>query len=225
MRCAKARKWMSEHLDGELAIRKVSVLQRHLEDCADCRETLADFQVVLKETSHLQETSPSDAVWIKIKAGLETIRGETRISKPSREKWRSFLPLSPAVQYSLGALLAVALVAGGLYFGLQDWGENQPMAKLKEAEHYYQLAIQALDDALTSQKNGMDPELEWVLSQNLKVIDSSIAACEQVVRKDPDNIGARTYLLAAYGKKVSFLNDLMEIKKKSPLGKEIKTSL
>ena len=213
MRCSKARKLISEYLDGELDARREIHLRQHLDGCADCRELLADFQAMVNEAGRLEKASPSDAVWTKIKAGLET-----------GAKRRSFLPFSPALQYSLGALLAVALIAGSLFFGLRGRGETTTMAKLKEAEHYYQLAIKALDEALVSQKDGMDPELARVLGQSLKVIDSSIAACEQVVRKDPNNIGARTYLLAAYGKKVSFLTDLMEIKKKSSSGEETKTS-
>lgn len=214
MRCSKAQKLISEYLDGELDVRRETHLRQHLGGCAECREVLADFQAVVKEAGRLEETIPSDFVWMKIKAGLET-----------GAKRRNFLPFSPALQYSLGALLAVALIAGGLFFGLRGREETTTMAKLKEAEHYYQLAIRALDDALASQKNGMDPELARVLDQNLKVIDSSIAACERYVRSDPDNVGARTTLLAAYGKKVGFLTDLVEIKKKSPLGIETKTSL
>ena len=224
MRCSRAQKLISEYLDGELDARRETHLRQHLDGCLDCRELLADFQAVVKEAGRLPEAAPSDAVWLKIKTGLDTGKREKRAYQLSRGKRWSFLPLSPSLQYSLGALLAVALIAGSLFFGLRGRGETTTMAKLKEAEHYYQLAIKALDEALVSQKDGMDPELARVLGQSLEVIDSSIAACEQVVRKDPNNIGARTYLLAAYGKKVSFLTDLMEIKKKSSSGEETKTS-
>jgi len=225
MRCSKARRLISEYLDGELDSRRERSLRAHCAACADCRELLADFSAVVKEAGHLSAPAPSDAVWSKIRARLDAEKRDVRLAAASRRPGRGFFAFQPAVRYALTVAVVLAVVAGGIFLGTRHWGRSDPLAKLKEAEHHYQLAIKALDEALASQKNGVDPELARVLSRNLQVINATIAACEQAVRQDPNDLGARTYLLAAYGEKVNFLNDLMEMRKKPSLSKESKTSL
>ena len=90
------------------------------------------------------------------------------------------------------------------------------MAKLEEAETHYQLAIRALSEAAASQKNGLDAGNDgrpW--TQDLRMIDAVIAACRDAVRRDPQSVEARVYLLGAYKGKVEFLDNLIAAKKKS----------
>jgi len=57
--------------------------------------------------------------------------------------------------------------------------------------------------------------LSEVFRSNLKALDETIQACQQMVSLDPDNVTARTYLLTAYQEKVSFLDECMGIKRSS----------
>jgi len=86
------------------------------------------------------------------------------------------------------------------------------LAKLKEAQEYYEKAVAALSEAVRSREEGMDPRLAEAFQQNLESIDATIQACQQIVRNDPDNLKARNYLLAAYRDKVSFLEEVMGLK-------------
>ncbi len=225
MRCSKARRLISEYLDGELDPRREQSLRAHCALCPDCRETLEDFSTVVREAGRLVAPSPSDAVWVKIRARLEAERAEAGRTRETRAFGRGLFFPRPGFRFALSLAAIMIVVAGGIFLATRNRGTSNAMDKLKEAERHYQLAIKALDEALASQKNGVDPELAAVLSRNLQVINSTIASCEQAVRQNPEDVGARTYLLAAYGEKVNFLNDLIELRKRPSLGRESKTSL
>jgi hypothetical protein len=57
----------------------------------------------------------------------------------------------------------------------------------------------------------MTLEIAEVFRKNLKIIDASIIDCRQIVLQQPDNIDARSFLLAAYREKVDFLQEMMEV--------------
>jgi tetratricopeptide (TPR) repeat protein len=113
------------------------------------------------------------------------------------------------------------IIGGGILVGLRWRGGTAgapegsvefTLAKLKEAQAYYEKAVSALSEAVRSRKEGMDPHLAEAFRQNLESIDATIQTCQQIVRNDPDNLSARNYLLAAYRDKVSFLEEVMGLK-------------
>lgn len=219
MRCSKAKELISGYVDGSINHNQEAALKAHLESCPDCRELLRDFQKIVEQAKGLPSLSPSPLAWQKIAAGVrEAKKGEFL---PAREK-RSWFTLnwSPAgLRYALAAAMALVIVGGGLIVGLrsrQGGGEaGYALAKLKEAQNHYVLAIKALNEAIAAQKNGVDPQLAEVFKRNLEAIDGTIQAYQQVVEKDPDNPAARAYLLTAYREKVTFLEEMMGAKKAS----------
>jgi hypothetical protein len=141
--------------------------------------------------------------------------------------WKSIF--SPSrTKFVWAAALILVIVMGGIMVGLRLWqGKAVPglsdqdkytLAKLGEAEKHYQLAIQALNEAAASQKGSLDPQIAAVFDQNLTLINSSIQACQNAVRRDPNSLDARIYLLSAYKEKVEFLGNVVDLKKKSPAG-------
>jgi tetratricopeptide (TPR) repeat protein len=236
MRCSKAQKLISEYIDHSLDPRKSLLLERHLKACSDCRELLEDFERIVGEAEELKTPSPSAEVWQKIKAGLSAIKQEAPSPQPQekqkRERFNVFVrPFQ--LRYAWAAALVLVVIAVGVIFGLRQWrGKAIPgpgdlrytFAKLEEAQGHYQKAIKALNEAIFSQKASLDPETAEVFQKNLEVIDASIKACQQVVSRDPNNIEARIYLLAVYGQKVNFLDEMYETKKsfrKKALGKTL----
>lgn len=218
MRCAAAKKLISEYVDGRLSHSQEAVLKAHLETCADCQELLRDFQRIAQEAKDLLSLSPSPLAWQKIAAGVREARKEAQLPYKERKSWVSLLWKPAGLRYAVAAALALVVV-GGLIVGLKSRkGEGEAgytLAKLKEAQHHYVLAIKALDEAIESQKNGVDPQLAEVFKRNLEDIDRTIQACQQVVEKDPNNLTARAYLLTAYREKVTFLEEMMGAKKAS----------
>jgi len=234
MRCSKARRLISDYMDDTLKTKDRLLLESHLEVCSDCKLLLADFQGIIKDAKELETPSPSDKAWLEILARLNRAKQEAETPKLQIREWLNFVFAKPKVKYALSAFLVLAVIIGGLIFGLLQLRgkeflgrgelESLSLAKLNEAEHYCQLAIEALNEVISAQKGSLDPQVAEVFSKNLKVIDSSIEACHQALQQDPQNLIARSYLLAAYREKIAFLNEIVEVKKQSPPKKGMETT-
>ena len=233
MRCSKARKLISEYIDGSLQARKSASVEKHLDVCPGCRHLLEDFEAIVEDAKKLEELAPSDQTWLKIKAGLKPEEQRVLASKPRIRTWFSLIFSPPKLKYALSSAVILAFIVGAVIIGLRHWtgrdfldrGDLQKytLAKLDEAEHHYQKAIKALGEAISEQEGQMDPQIAQVFKSNLEVIDFSIMACRQMVLQNPENIDARNYLLVAYKGKMSFLNEMMETKQASSPRREFKT--
>ena len=217
MRCAKARKLISDDLDGLLTPQRKTALDSHLESCPCCRDYKHDLAAIVEKAGNLPALEPSASSWVDISDRVNQAEREGRI--PYGERKLRPAMLQPArLRYALAAALALVVIGGGIIVGLR-WRQGTAgsgigsvdftLAKLKEAQDYYEKAVSALSEAVRSRREGMDPRLAEAFQQNLESIDATIQACQQIVRNDPDNITARNYLLAAYRDKVSFLEQVM----------------
>ena len=223
MRCAKARRLISEHVDGGLNARQGERLRRHLETCSECREVLADFEAIRRDAGSLEAPDPPDRVWLRVKAGLQTAGRE-----PAPAVAVPGLAFGPARwRLAATAFAALTLVAGGILVGLRLTRtgrasadpERYTLAKLDEAEHYYQLAIKSLSEAFAAGKKDLAPEVAEMFQKNLDVVDVTIQACRAAVVAEPDNIEARDFLLAAYREKMTLLDTVLIQEKTEALRK------
>ncbi|MEW5901643.1 MAG: zf-HC2 domain-containing protein [Acidobacteriota bacterium] len=221
MKCATARKRINDHTDGLLNPEQEAKLKRHLAACPECRELARDFEAIVEKAKSLTSLEPSPAAWPKILAGVRESGRESALPVGQKRGWLAALWNPVALRYAAAALALVAIV--GLVVRLGPWrgagGAKGSLAftvaKLQEAQRYYEKAIQSLSEAIASQKNGMDPQLAVVFQRNLEAMDATIQACQNMIGKDPDNLTVRTYLLTAYREKVSFLEEMMGLKRAS----------
>ncbi|MDH7511324.1 MAG: zf-HC2 domain-containing protein [Clostridiales bacterium] len=223
MKCSVARQLISDFVDGELSLGEEKALRSHLDVCAECEQLLSDFQKIAREARDLPSLLPSPSTWQKIAAGLRTVQFEKAAPEERKRTWLPTLSLSPGWRYALAGLLALAII-GGLVISLKPWRREAPvqkgsfeytLAKLEEAQRYYEKAIAALNDAVETQENGLSPELAEVFKQNIEAMDKTIQACQQMVAKDPNDLTTRAYLLTAYREKVTFLEEYMGAKRAS----------
>jgi hypothetical protein len=219
MRCAAARKLISDYIDDGLSESQKNGLKDHLELCADCRGVLGDFEKIARQAGSLPLLAPSPLSWQKIVAGMRKAAPEPPSPLNKRRGLFSLSWMPAGLRYAFAAALALVIIGGGIIVVLKfpkGLGEaGYPLAKLKEAQHYYVLAIKALDEAIGAQKNGLDPRLAGVFKRNLEDINGTIQACERVVEKDPNDLAARAYLLTVYREKVTVLEEMMGAKKAS----------
>jgi tetratricopeptide (TPR) repeat protein len=218
MKCAATQELISDYLDGALSRGVEKELQAHLEGCRDCRELARDLASIIRGARSLASLEPSAAVWPKIAAEVR----ETRPAEPeevrARRSWLGTF-WKPARWAMAAAGVLVLAVGGGLILRQKPWSSPSAakkgsveftLAKLQEAQGYYEKAIQALSEAAESREGRMDPRLSEVFSRNLAAMDETIQSCRQIIQEDPDNLTARAYLLTAYREKVNFLEEIME---------------
>lgn len=224
MRCRKAQRYVSRSIDGELTGRKARRLECHLGTCGECRALVEDLRAIAGGAAKLDTPEPSDRVWKGIRAGLAAAD-----LKPSRaglgpERRPLFGLGVPALRYAGAAALAVVLVVSGVVVGLRlgrqgipagpEAGEKYTLAKLDEAERFYQQAIKSLSEAFASQKGVLAPQVVDLFERNLSVIDATIQACRAAVLAEPDDLQARNYLLAAYTQKVTLLDSALDLQRR-----------
>jgi hypothetical protein len=223
MNCAKAARWTSEYADGALDAGKSARLERHLESCPACRELLRDFRAMARDARRLDAPKIPAQAWTRIRARLRD-----GAAVPLGDKRPAFAtsPLGGRRFAFAAASLALMVVAvAALFFSLRkgkdlvvegpDQQEQRTLAKLDEAECYYELAVKSLGEALAGEKGRLSPEVAEMFEKSLEVVDATIQACRQAVRSEPDNVQTRDYLLAAYKEKIVLMGDLLDMNRKS----------
>lgn len=223
MKCAKAKRMISDYIDKGLNDRQNARLERHFQKCPDCRKVLEDFQKIAASSRELEEVVPSPQAWLKLKARLIPEEQKVLVFKPEKREKFQLVFMPTKLKYALSAGLVLAFVSGAVMLGLKFragvdvLGKKDPkayaLAKLDEAERHYKKAIKALWAAVSAQKESMTLEIAEVFRKNLKIIDASITDCRQIVLQEPDNMDARSFLLAAYREKMDFLQEMMEVGK------------
>jgi anti-sigma factor RsiW len=226
MRCQRAKKHISELLDGTLGTAQEVLLKRHLEECTGCRAFLRDLEAIKGEAGRLEKLVPPETAWTNVLAGLRKRRTTERAAERSAQglpAWAvSFFGLR-RLQYVVAAALVVAVTVGLAYF--QPWGEalsadkaaidRQTLVKLDEAEQYYEQAVKALSEAVATQQGGLNSEVAQVFRENLAIVDASIESCRQAVRHDPRDLETQYALMASYGQKVQLMTEWVMVQRTS----------
>jgi len=212
MKCSKAQKLIGELLDGTIGREDKARLEEHCRVCGDCREVRDDFRKIADQAKGLAKFEPADGLWPRVLGGVRA--GRRAKDEPL------FGRLRPSYAFA-AALALVAAVVGGVLLWRAGTGVSSPapgseaytLAKLAEAESHYRQAIDAMAQAVSSQKRAFDPETAALFERDLKVIDGAILACRNAVAEEPKNVTARVYLLGAYRNKVEFLDAMIDVQK------------
>jgi len=228
MKCAKAKKWINEYIDGDLDSGKIPSLTKHLDACPDCQKLLEDFQQIKQKAKRLKKTEPSGQTWFRIQA---RVKEKTQASIP--EPRVRFLYFPARLRFTVSAALLLLIVVGAVMIGLRvlnpegaiDGINNQELAlaKIQEAEQHYKLAIKAMWEAVQAQKENLDPKVAETFQLNLELFDASLADCKRAIQKDPSDLESQFYLLAVYKKKAELLDNMIEVSSTAPQKKESKT--
>lgn len=157
MNCRQAEKALSRHLDGELPEPQVDALERHLSDCAACRETAAEWRGYGEaiRTGAPAKTPDPTAAWHDIRRTLRN-RGDSEPVATPRPWWTRPLPWA-------GAAASLALLAVG-YLTL---GPIDPRAPNGTAVEYVETG---LPDASTLVY--VDDESGWTIVWVLESTDT-----------------------------------------------------
>jgi len=225
MQCSRYREWIQELADGTLGSIRRAELERHVDECADCRAFAADLQAIRDATASLEPLAPPDGVWLQLAGRLMQ---EGRVSLPAAR------PTAPARHVALLAIAAALVLAVGasIVMLVPEFRSNnaaQPgnaaptvavqsvETEFRLAEQHYQNAIAGLekaarlDEASADQNAAIDPQTAAMLQKNLHVIDQAIAESRSALRSEPQSAPARDSLFDALKRKVTLLQDTIAL--------------
>ena len=215
MKCSKAQKLISDHIDGLLDAGKAMRLEKHLDDCPGCSRFLSDMESIVNSAKTLDTPGPFNDLWPAIKREVQSG------NRKARKGWKDFLPdftlYSRGPVFALASILGFILLLPMLYLGLPhmrnagDGPKAGTLSTFLTAEQHYQSAIEALDRALAARETKLNPELLAVFENNLAIIDDSIRICKDSIGKSPENRETGKLLLICYREKVELLSEMKEI--------------
>ena len=87
--------------------------------------------------------------------------------------------------------------------------------QFKEVDRQYQLAIEALNQAISEQNVELSPDLAAVFEENLEIIDDAIQSFRTAMNEYPEDQEANEYLLICYRKKLELLGEMKDLMMRS----------
>ena len=112
MQCSQYRESIHELVDGTIGPIRRAELERHLDECADCRALAGDLRVIHDTAASLDPLEPPDGVWLQIAGRL---RQEGRGAAPplpapaAARRHVALLALAAALVLAVGASIVVLL--------------------------------------------------------------------------------------------------------------------
>ena len=179
----------------------------HLAGCSSCQSLVADLTEIVA-TAHLfpTEVDPPPRVWAALRTQLENEGIIKSSGALGGAWWQGFSELfrSRALATVAVSFLIVAAVV------LQ--APRQVVAPVQTRNMYGDVAV-----ALNQDERGLlraslpaNSSIDIDLRQNLEIVDSFIADCEQRLKEQPEDDFARDYLSGAYQQKAELLSVMME---------------
>ena len=185
MTCEKAQEKFADYLTGDLDETGRGEVQKHILDCAACREDLEDLTVVWAKLGVLPEEQPGGAVRSRFYAMLEDCKGkieaERKHAQPARSRWTDWFTFRrPAFAASFSAfLLLVGIGAGWLMTGGRQGGDRFASLSREVQDMRQQVALSLLSKPSASdriQGIGYSAEVKnpngTTLAALLKAVDS-----------------------------------------------------
>jgi hypothetical protein len=223
MSCTRSRAAIQELVDGTLGAIRTAELRQHLETCESCRALADDLQRLRDAAASLDSLVPPSHLWLQIAGRL---RQEGRVHDrpapvPPRRLQYAWLGVAAALVLAVGAALMLvvprtpddagapaptaeqsnAAAADAVQSGIED---------LRQAEKLLQSGVEKLKKGLGS--DGQLPaEMARTLDANLQILDQAISDSSAAVRQDPQNLAARNSLFDALQRKISLLQDTINL--------------
>jgi len=221
MRCAKAQRLISDHTDKHLNGRQAQTLEQHVTECPVCAELLNEMQMIAREAKNMKSVLPSENLWAGIESQID--RNERKSGNWANGIGQFFrFPLySRELAFSVSGLLAGLVLMTLFYYGIPFIQNNGSIPgqvasnQFKEVDRHYQLAIEALNQAISVQNVELSPELAAVFQQNLEIIDDAIRSFRIAMNEYPEDQEANEYLLICYRKKLELLVEMKDLMMRS----------
>jgi len=177
---------------------------QHAAGCAECAETLAEWNEISGTARELHTTWNSDLLWPRIERSL---RNERRAPV---SHWMQ-IAASIVVIVGLAAVLTVAFRARSEQKRFDEAILRQAaMQKVDDAELAHVSAIAELEKLAEPKLDEASSPLIVSYKEKLVVLDDAIAECQANIQHNRQNAHLRKQLLAIYGEKQQTLKDVLQ---------------
>lgn len=195
-------KWtnrLSEYLDGQLSTPERDELERHLVDCAECRNALADLRRVVERARALEDRPPARDLW----AGIAERIGVPPGSRPGSVRPGLVKPawmrrrLSFTVPQLAAAAVVLIVVAVALATRIAGGDTRRQIATIDSltigprvipvSTPRLDAAVAELALALRDGRGNLDSATVRVIEKNLAIIDVAIIEAYMALERDPSN--------------------------------------
>jgi hypothetical protein len=210
MSCQEHLDAIGELVDGGLEGDAAKHLERHLAECAGCRELSEDLLRLRQAASSLPPITPPERVWTELKRRLEAEQA------PAYHRWFALPLWRPALALAAVLTLVVGSTVGVRWFVSEEDPAVHPgraavvqsvETELRLAEQHYERAIAGLEEIARAERDGLDPVLASTLDANLAIIDDAIKESREAIKAHPTNRLAQESLFEAFRRKVTLLQD------------------
>jgi anti-sigma-K factor RskA len=197
---------LSEYADGELAADERVELERHLEQCGECRTIVGDLGRLRDLAGTLADREPERDLW----PGIEARIGAARVL-PLRRRWTFTLP-----QLAAAAVLFLVVGAGGAAVALRGTAGTPGRAALTStdsgavpialaASSSFDNAVADLERVLAERRGQLDSTTIQVLEQSLRTIDRAIAQARAALATDPNDPYLNAHLADTMRRKLNLM--------------------
>jgi len=206
---------LSEYMDGDLSFTERVAVERHLADCAACRETLADLRAVVAAAASLSDAPPASDLWQGIAQHIAPAQPGV-VAIGARAAQRAPRQFSFTLPQLLAASIVLAVLSGsGVFLALNGSGRGpavatQPPSNVRQvdtraSESYYDAAIRELEAALEQSRGRLDPATVEVIEDNIRIIDRAILDARTALERDPSNQFLNEHLENTMKRKIELL--------------------
>ena len=225
MNCHAFELELGDYVDGTLPSERVKAVAAHLDGCARCRATVADFTAIRGAARTLEPQMPAAHVWTHIAAAIEPDQRRALVdTERGRAPWWRLATGALAWKPLAAAAVMLVLLAGGTWLAWRD-AANTPVtstassaspgagadAEVQLAEQHYSTAIGDLEKVTQTEAGSLDPEISKVVQANLEVIDQAIGQSRAALKSEPANPVAQESLFDALRSKVQLLQDTVAL--------------
>jgi len=211
---------LSDYLDHDLPRAEVEALERHLDDCPECRDTLAGLAAVKSRAAALVDPPAPDDLW----AGIASRIGAPGPTSRPRPVMLSLPRRSRAwgvPQWAAAAAAFVVVAAGALWLATGGPGAMRDRTSAGPVAGSTTVGVDAsaaafdperiegeihdLQTALERGRGRLAPETVQVLEENLRVIHKALDEARAALAQDPANRELKDYLAGSVQRKLDLV--------------------
>ena len=223
---------LSDYLDHDLPRGEAEALERHLVDCAECRDTLAALERVKTRAATLVDPPAPTDLWAGIAsrigtAGTTSVKPRRVVELPDPRYARVPRPALWSVpQWALAAAAFVAVALGvswvvqtrmmpGLRPQVVEQHASTPAAPVLTSStdatnaSFDATAIESqigqLQQALDRGRDKLDPKTVQVLEENLRIIRKATEDARRALEQDPANRDLQNYFAGSVQSKLDLV--------------------